>query len=60
MKYLKYIQFFYLIAGAFFLFEAVLKFKEGENFYLQLLLAALSIGMFFFRRHFYNKYKNNK
>lgn len=60
MKYLKYIQFFYLIVGIFFLIDAVLKFQAKENFYLQLALAAMAIGMFFFRRHFYNKYKNNK
>ena len=60
MNYLKYIQYIYLIFGAFFFYDAATKFKNNESFGLSLIIGIVAIGMFFFRRHFYNKYQNKK
>ncbi|MFD2908273.1 hypothetical protein ACFSX9_05950 [Flavobacterium ardleyense] len=60
MTYLKLIQYMYLIFAAFFFYNAAVQFTENESYWLSLLIGAVAIGMFFFRRHFYNKYQNKK
>jgi len=60
MNYLKFVQYFYLAFALFFTYEAFAKYSIGESYILNLSIAAVSLGMFFFRRHFYNKYQNKK
>ena len=60
MAYLKFIQYIYLIFAVFFLYDAFRKYQEGKelsDIALSLIIAAVSVGMFFFRRHFHNKYQ---
>jgi hypothetical protein len=60
MNYLRLVQYFYLAFAAFFAYDAFAKFTKNENYVLSILIALVSLGMFFFRRHFYNKYQNKK
>ncbi|NHM04834.1 hypothetical protein [Flavobacterium celericrescens] len=60
MNYLKIVQYFYLAFAAFFAYDAFAKYNNDESYFLSILIAAVSLGMFFFRRHFYNKYQNKK
>ena len=61
MIYTKYIQYVYLAFAVFFIYEAVMQFINDDNKYvLSLLFAALAIFLFFFKRRFYNKYKNGQ
>ena len=60
MAYLKFIQYIYLIFAVFFLYDAFRKYQEGKELSdigLSLSRARISVGMFFFRRHFHNKYQ---
>lgn len=60
MTYLKFIQYIYLIFAAFFLYNAFDKYQQGRELnevLLSLAISAVSVGMFFFRRHFHNKYQ---
>ncbi|WP_374401187.1 hypothetical protein [Flavobacterium sp.] len=57
MTYLKFIQYIYLIFAVFSLYDAFDKFNKNEDYLLSIIIAAVSIGMFFFRRHFHNKYQ---
>ncbi len=58
MTYLKLIQYMYLIFAAFFFYNAADQYTKNESYWLSLLIGVVAIGMFFFRRHFYNKYQN--
>jgi uncharacterized membrane protein len=59
MAYLKYIQYFYLIAAAFFIYEGLAHLNSVEkNSWLMFFFAAMAIFMFFFRRRFYGKMNN--
>jgi hypothetical protein len=60
MTYLKYVQYFYLAFGIFFIGYAVLNFINNEEYLFTFLMGLAAIGMFFFRRKMYNKYKNNQ
>lgn len=61
MIYTKYIQYVYLAFAVFFIYEAVMQFINDDNKYvLSLLFVALAIFLFFFKRRFYNKYKNGQ
>ena len=58
MTYLKFIQYIYLIFVVFFLFDAFRKYQEGKELSdigLSLIIAGVSVGMFFFIRNFHNK-----
>ena len=60
MTYLKFIQYIYLVFACFFLYDAFRKYQEGKEFndiLLSIIIALVAIGMFFFRRHFHNKYQ---
>ena len=37
--------------------DAFDKFNKNEDYLLSIIIAAVSVGMFFFRRHFHNKYQ---
>jgi hypothetical protein len=59
MAYLKYIQYFYFIAAMLFVFDGIHKFNtENGSPWVSFFFAALALFLFFFRRHFANKYKN--
>lgn len=63
MTYLKFIQYMYLLFAGFFVYDAFKKFEEGRplnDILLSLIIALVAVGMFFFRRHFQNKYQNKK
>lgn len=60
MTYLKIIQYVYLVFGIFFIYDAYVKYNAGEDYIISIAIAVVAIGMFFFRRHFYNKQQNNK
>ncbi|WP_333694657.1 hypothetical protein [Flavobacterium sp.] len=61
MAYLKYIQYFYLFAFAFFIYLGIDSFQSQErNPWLMFFFAAMALFMFFFRRKFINKMNNTK
>lgn len=63
MTYLKFIQYICLIFAGFFFYDAFKKYSEGRPFndvLLSIIIAIVAIGMFFFRRHFQNKFQNRK
>jgi hypothetical protein len=60
MAYLKFIQYIYLVFSLFFFYDAFKKYQEGKelnDILLSIVIAAVAIGMFFFRRHFHKKYQ---
>lgn len=59
MTFYKIFYFIYLIFAGFFFYNAYMKIQEGESPWLSIIIALVAIGMFFFRRYFYNKYQNN-
>lgn len=64
MNYLKYTQYAYLVAGLIFAYSGFAGLNSGtDKPYLNFILAAVAIGMFFFRRKFAKKfdgYNKNK
>ncbi len=59
MKYSKIFQYAYLVFAALFIYDAIAKYvNAGEIVYPSILLAALAIFMFFFRRKFSKKFGN--
>ena len=59
MNYLKYTQYVYLLAAAFFIYDGISKFDSNRNqAYLSLLLALMAVGMFFFRKKFAKKFED--
>jgi hypothetical protein len=63
MSYLKLIQYIYLIFAGFFVYDAFRKYQEGKelnDILLSLVIAIVAVGMFFFRRHFHNKYQKKQ
>lgn len=61
MKFYKYFSYAYLIFAVIFIFEAIRQWKtEPQRAYLSLFFVIVAVGMFFFKRHFRNKYDNNK
>ena len=60
MTYLKIVQYMYLVFAGFFIYDAFTKRLNDEDYWLSVIIALVAIGMFFFRRHFYNKHQNPK
>ncbi|WP_112084847.1 hypothetical protein [Flavobacterium lacus] len=59
MTYLKYIQYFYLFAAGFFIYQGFANWNaEEKSPWMLFFFAALAIFMFFFRRRFMNKMDN--
>ncbi|MFD2891956.1 hypothetical protein ACFS5J_08035 [Flavobacterium chuncheonense] len=58
MTYMKIIQYVYIVFALFFFYDAYSKKQHGENPWLSVIIAIVALGMFFFRRHFYNKHQN--
>ncbi|WP_338357756.1 hypothetical protein [Yeosuana marina] len=57
MKLAKFFQYAYLIFAVLFLYDAIVNWGDNRV-YMSLLLAALAVFMFFFRRKFRKKYEN--
>ncbi|TKS57700.1 hypothetical protein FCN74_03070 [Mesohalobacter halotolerans] len=59
VKFFKYFQYAYLVFAILFLVEAFLVWQESyQRGLLFIFLAIVAIFMFFFKRHFKNKYKD--
>ncbi len=58
MTFYKVFYFIYLVFAGFFLYDAYMKIQEHKSPWLSIIIALVAIGMFLFRRHFYNKYQN--
>ena len=56
MTYLKYIQYFYLVIAVIMLVDGFKNYQNGNDFFMNVIIFLLAIFMFFFRRHFANKY----
>ena len=58
MNYLKYTPYAYLLAAAFFIFDAISKLNDGNNAYwLSFLFAALAIFVFFVRKRYAKRFE---
>ncbi|WP_339917277.1 hypothetical protein [Yeosuana marina] len=57
MKLAKFFQYAYLIFAVLFLYDAIINWGDNRV-YMSLLLAALAVFMFFFRRKFRKKYED--
>ena len=60
MTYFKYVPYFFLIFAALFLYDAIVRVRDGENAIISFLFAGIGVFMFFFRRWSYNKYYKRK
>ncbi|SFZ93051.1 hypothetical protein SAMN05428642_1021152 [Flaviramulus basaltis] len=59
MKYSKIFQYAYLVFAILFAYDAITKYLNmGEISYPSILLAALAVFMFFFRKKFSKKFEN--
>ena len=59
MKYLQFTQYIYLIFAGLFIYDGINKMNiKDEPYELSFGIAAVCIFMFFFRRNFFNKAKN--
>jgi hypothetical protein len=57
MKYLRFTQYAYLLAGLLFAFDAYSKYESKENYTISILFSAIGVFMFFFRRNFGTKFQ---
>ena len=56
MRYLQFTQYIYLIFAAFFIYDGIMKVKDGvDSYLLSFGIAAVCVFMFFFRRNFFKK-----
>lgn len=61
MSYLKFTPYLYLAAGLFFGWDAFDKYRNGEpNYWFGVILAAICIFMFFFRRRYAQKFEERR
>ena len=61
MRYAKYTEWLYVIVAVLSAYKTFSLWEENrERAYLFLFFFAISIGMFFFRRHFRKKFENRK
>jgi len=59
VKFFKYFQYAYLVFAILFVVQAFLEWQESyKRGLLFIFLAIVAIFMFFFKRHFKNKYKD--
>lgn len=56
MKLLQFFQYVYLFFAVMFIYDAFSNWGDGNRPFISLLLAALAIFMFFFRRNFRKKF----
>ena len=61
MTYLKYIQYFYLIAAVLFAVDGFMQIgSEERSPWISFFFAAIALFMFFFRRRFAKKFENQQ
>ena len=61
MRYAKYTEYVYIIVAVLAGYKAVTLWGEDQpRAYLFLFFLAVSVGMYFFRRHFRKKFENRK
>lgn len=60
MKILKYTEFLYLAVALISLYKIYTLWSTGEDYYLFVFFAVISIGMFAFRRHYRKKFEKRK
>ncbi len=60
MKWLKYSQYLYLLAGVVFLISAVYKFFSKEAYIIQLFISVVLVIMFLIRRNFIKRIENRQ
>ena len=59
MKYSKFFQYAYIVFAILFIYDAISRYtSNGEVYYPSILLGALAIFMFFFRKKFNKKFEN--
>ena len=59
MNYLKYTQYVYLVFAIYFIYDGIMKWNTAETKpWLNFMIAAMAIFMFFFRRKFANKFND--
>ncbi|WP_339895942.1 hypothetical protein [uncultured Algibacter sp.] len=59
MKYSKIFQYAYIVFAVLFIYDAISKYmSNGDIYYPSILLAALAIFIFFFRKRFSKKFDN--
>lgn len=58
MNYLRFTQYVYLVFGLYFVYYAFTQWQAGESPWLSLIIAAVAVFMFFFRRKFATKFDN--
>ncbi len=57
MNYLKYTQYVYLAFCGFFIYDSFTKYNSGESPWISIMIAAVSLFMFFFRRNYAKKFE---
>lgn len=57
MKYLQFTQYVYLLVGLFFIYHGFSERSQGNDPWISFGIAAVSIFMFFFRRHYAKKFE---
>lgn len=60
MNYLKFISYLYLAAAAAFLYDAISRLQSGEDAVISFIFVGIALFMFFFRRRYATKFRNNK
>lgn len=60
MKILKYTEVLYLVVAILASVKMYTLWRAGQDFYLFAFFAVISIGMFFFRRHYRKKFESRK
>ncbi len=59
MKYSKIFQYAYIVFAVLFVYDAISRYMNtGEIYYPSILLGALAVFMFFFRKKFSKKFEN--
>lgn len=57
MNYLKFTPYLYLIVAIIFAYEAFTKYQQKEDYILHILVVAVCVFLFFFRRNFAKKFE---
>lgn len=60
MKILKYTEYLYLFVAIASIYKIITLWESGENLYLFIFFAVISIGMFFFRRIYRKKFEKRQ
>ena len=60
MGYLKFVAYIYLVVALVFLGDAIYSLQKGENAFLGFFFSAIALFMFFFRRRYAKKFRDEK